>query len=345
MDAAQYSVVPVHFLRDQAFPNAINVLPGVVLRPLTGRLKAAIDSVQPTAPRAAQQPGLFAKHAIVIDREAYLAALDTRLKSEGSSRPGPPDGWPDVPDERAIVRQVLVALLLSSREVHWAYRGDFYLSMKHGHYTCHGHGHHQHVTGPYDAAWRSPPAGWFIPPNPAVFRRTAAALDAYYRTGSWWWDRLSVALGYLWGALESRQTHLSFVSLSMSLEAICLPGRQEISHQLATRCALLAETDSDKRIVVYRSFKQLYGMRSSIVHGNPGLKIGKAITSNTLFIGAKHSNAPAEQLFEILGLTIRVLNGVIADERLMKILRLKQKEEDAQKQIDDYFLLRTLGST
>ena len=81
---------------------------------------------------------------------------------------------------------------------------------------------------------------WRRPFDRVRVRKLALQLDPYYRTGIWWWDRVSVALGYVWAALLAEDAHLSYAALFMALEALCNTDKFEITHQLAERCAVLA---------------------------------------------------------------------------------------------------------
>jgi hypothetical protein len=164
----------------------------------------------------------------------------------------------------------------------------------------------------------------------------SASRDLHYRDGSWWWDRLSVALGYFWSAMTAHEGHLTFTALSMTLEAICNSGRSEITHQLAERCAILAAGKSRRRLEIFDLTKSLYKMRSEIVHGDPKIKNGP-IASDSLFISARRILVPSEKLFQMLGLACDVVNGVLSHKEFSKILLTKQSEKAVQQQIDDFF--------
>jgi len=161
-------------------------------------------------------------------------------------------------------------------------------------------------------------------------------LDRYYRTGIWWNDRLSVALGYLWSALTTSHPELSFTALCMALEAITTSANTEVTHILAERCALLARKTVSSRQAAYAELKQLYALRSKIVHGRSAPRKG-SMTWETLAISAKYSMVPRAQVFCLLAYVIDVINGVLGNRALLKILYTKQSEDAESKAIDEYF--------
>jgi hypothetical protein len=68
-------------------------------------------------------------------------------------------------------------------------------------------------------------------------------------------------------------TSMRFLQLAIALEALCSTSTTEISHRLASTCSILMGSDAERRKQLYRTTKQLYGMRSRIIHGT-----GKRVT-------------------------------------------------------------------
>jgi len=61
------------------------------------------------------------------------------------------------------------------------------------------------------------------------------------------------------------------------------------------------------------------------------------MTWETLAISAKYSMVPRAQVFCLLAYVIDVINGVLGNRALLKILYTKQSEDAESKAIDEYF--------
>ncbi len=324
--AIPIALQPVRLLK---FSRA-SLLPGVSLQQAESPLGRKAHERARSLP---ESPGFHATSLIVIDEREYLHGLDQRLSAEGLGR----DADAPMPvDFAGLTRHVLVSLTLRGR-IAWDVGGhhtfdfsddDFpYRSAGYSHTPTQGlSGHFRH--------WA--PDDWHREVRPADLRRTCLKLDRYYRSGTWWFDRLSVALGYLWSALTTSHAELAYVSLCMALEAIASNSRTEITHILAERCAVLAANGDADRLRIYKEVKELYGLRSTIVHGRSAPKKG-LMTSETLAITAKQSTVPRSALFRMLAITLDVINAVLAHSELMDILRVKRSEEQASEAISDYF--------
>lgn len=140
------------------------------------------------------QPGFLPTHLIVVDQTEYLAALDKRLAVAGTHREK--HEWEFI-DLNGITRQVLVAITLLGRCA-WTLGGThtFDNSESGFPYSSAGYAHRpsEAVSGLLRYA-DSP--DWFLNIRAKALRTTCEKIDCYYRHGSWWVDRLSVALGYL----------------------------------------------------------------------------------------------------------------------------------------------------
>jgi hypothetical protein len=248
-----------------------------VIQTFSGRLARDISRQVKTLP---VQPGFAPTHLIVVDQATYLNALDARLVNEGRTRPS---GEHEIVDMRGIARQVLISLTLVGRST-WQIGGSF---------SSGGYSHAQTQSVSELLRW-SAPTGWFSDITPVALRTTTCQLDRYYRTGTWWVDRLSVALGYLWSALTTTHAELAFAALCMALEAIATNANTEVTHILAERCSLLARKRMVERRDIYAEIKALYGLRSKIVHGRSAPRKGP-ITWETLSVTAKQSMVPVHR--------------------------------------------------
>ena len=52
------------------------------------------------------------------------------------------------------------------------------------------------------------------------------------------------------------------------MEALCSASDTEVTHRVATTCAILVGTRPEQRKTVYQEAKRLYGIRSRIIHGS-----------------------------------------------------------------------------
>ena len=177
------------------------------------------------------------------------------------------------------------------------------------------------------------------------FKKTATRLQRYYRSYSWWDDRLGLALGHVWNAVCTQYGDQSFVGLSMALEAVLSTSRDEITHKIAERVALVLETDSRKRIEAYEKVKKLYGMRSKLVHGAAHQTKKGKLTSESLSIGAKYTFVPHSQLQSLFQLVLLVLKALIADNEYISIVYSTRNEDTTNTKIDELFVRRLLGVT
>jgi Apea-like HEPN len=312
------------------------VIPGVTLQKYVGPLARETERLSKLMP---VQRGFTPTHLLVINQNEYFAALDERLHAEGQKRPR----WePEIVELDGVVKQVLVAVSLTGHTI-WTVGGHhtFDRSDVGFPYSCAGYSHRP-TEKVSDVLTYGNPSGWLTEITPAMLRQKCAALDPYYRCGTWWVDRLSVALGYLWSAYTTKQPALAFASLCMALEAIATSAQNEITHTLAERCALLARSELTDRMQVYSDTRELYNLRSKVVHGRSAPRRGM-LNQASLSISAKMNSFPRNDLARMLALTIDVINGVVRSSELMRILQTRQSDDRTEKAINEYFLRRLLS--
>ena len=301
------------------------------MRSYAGQLAEAIGR---TVARLPVSPGFTPTHMIVIDNERYLSELDVRLSAEGKRR-DPAD--PMSPDIDGIVRQVLVGFTLIGR-IGWTFGGIHYFKKK-------VDGAARHISSAYaDRPTVAMPwamrAALSSPRKRRIrrerLRTLVLLLDRYYRSGIWWVDRLSVALGYLWSSLTTIHAELAFIGFTMALEALVSTSQNEITHILAERCAVVLRKDAAGRVATYCLIKELYGVRSKIVHGRAAPKRG-TLTQASLFVYAKRSNIPTSQLSQLADLTLNMVAAVLRMPPLRDILQKQQSEGKTDAEIGSFF--------
>jgi Apea-like HEPN len=84
----------------------------------------------------------------------------------------------------------------------------------------------------------------------------------------------------------------------MALEALLGDGGAEITHKLAQRSAALVSRSRAQRLTEYGVVKDLYRIRSKLVHGSAQTKKG-VVTWDSLHISAKRANVPVSKLDEL----------------------------------------------
>ena len=308
---------------------------GVSLRKAVGPLARLIADRAQSLPVL---PGFTPTHLIVVEQNQYFRGLDSRLAAEGKNRDKRTYEFVEL---SGITRQVLVATTLCGHAV-WQVGGTY--TFDHSDegfpYSSAGYGHHDTVTVS-GALMYSSSGDLFRDIKARNLRAVCRQLDCYYRNGTWWVDRLSVALGYLWAGMTTSHSELAFVSFCMALEAVASTSSNEITHILAERCALLIEGPSERRLIAYEEVKALYALRSKIVHGRSMPRKGP-ITAETLAITAKRSFVPDSALVRIFVVAIAVINGVLRSPDLMALLHVRRSEDKTSAALDEYFLRRLL---
>jgi hypothetical protein len=103
-------------------------------------------------------------------------------------------------------------------------------------------------------------------------------------------------------------TSVRFLQLAIALEALCSTSTTEVSHRIASTCSILNGGNAKEKNELYHKAKQLYGIRSRIIHGS-----GKRTTMN--------------DVQEMEGLTCKLLRRILENKILPNFeSRPKQKE-------------------
>jgi hypothetical protein len=61
---------------------------------------------------------------------------------------------------------------------------------------------------------------------------------------------------------------IRFLQEAIALEGLCAGSDSEITHKIATTCALLIGSSPEERKYIYNQTRKLYGIRSRIIHGS-----------------------------------------------------------------------------
>lgn len=82
-------------------------------------------------------------------------------------------------------------------------------------------------------------------------------------------NTLSLTMNHLYGALHLDRLEPRFLMLTVVLESLFTTSRDELSHRISERIALLLETQSADRKALYQKVRDIYKSRSIIAHGAP----------------------------------------------------------------------------
>ena len=88
---------------------------------------------------------------------------------------------------------------------------------------------------------------------------------------------------------------------------------------------------------MYAQIKDLYALRSKIVHGRSEPRKGP-MNWETLAITAKQSLVPRSEIVKLLAVTIQVLKSVLARPQLLELLHVKRSEDKASEAMNQFFL-------
>lgn len=79
--------------------------------------------------------------------------------------------------------------------------------------------------------------------------------------------RISRAIYTIQRAIQNHDLAMRVADVCNVLEILLSSTHGEISHQIAERCALIVGRSSEEKISIYRNMKQIYAIRSRVVHG------------------------------------------------------------------------------
>jgi len=152
-----------------------------------------------------------------------------------------------------------------------------------------------------------------------------------------------MALGYLWEGLCASypaQTYICLIALVDSL----VGTRHSGSHALAERVATMLGTNPESWKAEYDEMRSLYVVRNSLVHGSAHPHKGSQ-TIKSLYMGAKRSNVPYDDLSRLISLCVRLIRRSLEDKEYLLLVQTKGKEDKIDKQLDSLFLDRLLGAS
>ncbi len=310
-------------------------LPGVRLQPYAGALRDVIERGDTNVPAQAHSV-VDRSHILLIHPMRYLAGVRKRIQAEGTVVP---KRAMEMFDPSTVARQCLVAAILTTGSR--CAVASYYRLRRRGRRWC------PSAFQPKNLEKTSPHVFGALRSEPLDLvhtKRLVGKLDRYYRAISWWTDRVGMALGYLWEGLCApypAQTYISLIALVDSL----VGTRQSFSgHVLAERVATMLGTNPVSRKAEYDEMKRLYKVRSRLVHGSAHPRKGRQ-TGQSLYMGAKRSSVPEDDLSSLLSICVRLIKGSLEDKEYLLRVQTEGKEGKIDEQLDTLFLDRLLGAS
>lgn len=345
----KYVCVPLYLFPNERIEfTRCEVVPGVkvqrISKALTEFVRQQNDKIPP-----GHRPSFFSSHVIMIELQKHFDYLTALLGQEGRQIPKHPFEKNNIErselyvEADSVTRHVVMPLVLTGG-LQFRVGGYHTLKVNTVHkmpkYIASGYSHHisegSYLQNPFSSIDAMDST------NSRLLKKTAKGLQRYYRSYSWWNDRFGIALGHFWNALCTPHLDHAFVGLSMALEAVLSTGRDEISHRVGERVAILLENDAEKRLETYKLVKRLYGTRSRLVHGAARQTKGK-LTTESLAMSAKMALVPISQGKLLSHLVVAVLRALLEDRSYLSIVQNTKSEGTTDRKIDELFTSRVLG--
>jgi Apea-like HEPN len=128
--------------------------------------------------------------------------------------------------------------------------------------------------------------------------------------------RLSIATRRLNRRALRTSPEDSVIDLTIGLEALFADGNQEMTHKIALRAAALYKlTDPSKSRDVFKEIKEVYKLRSAIVHGD-NVDANKTVSTRSLSV----EDAAVEHLRALLQILLQnpeFLDPAVIDHQLL----------------------------
>jgi hypothetical protein len=182
------------------------------------------------------------------------------------------------------------------------------------------------------------------PADVEQWRERARQLSRYYRAHLWSVDRLAVALNAFWAAMCTPYLDQAYTSLTTVVEAVVSTDVAELTHTVAERLALLLRSDGPARHGLYREFRNLYKIRSDLVHGREKhYPKGTTLNWGKLSVSAKSAVVPADSVKLLGRIAVELIRAVLDRPHLLEIIRRDGGPETTGKHLQEYYLSLAFG--
>ena len=334
--------VPKHLTPKHLTPSRWELLPGVWFGKMPKVLKQAVKEVDShTKPL-----GFDPNYVIRIDEQIYTKGLGKRLQKEGKTLPGIPDGSHVVfSGSTNLAKHILISLILQQRFMFWLSKSYCFIENIHGSRKTYVDARtymRRRTEVCYDPAYHLPRRK-IERINRNKLKSTVKAFERYFSPYIFEIDRLSVALSNLWNALVSSDLAQTYVSLTIIFEALLSTRPYEITHMLSERAAILIGRSPTERIKIYEDVKELYRVRSKILHGGGVPKKGPLKRGDSLVVSTKFTTVPFAKLTRLADLSFRLIEAAINDPELMSIIHSNKAERGITDELHPYYTKKLLS--
>ena len=321
--------VPIYLYPAQRLQfSRCTVVPGLTIRKFEGQVAEKIRSLSKKLPEPLK---VHPTHLIYIDEETYFEKLKIRLEKDGKELPKK-----SFLDAFSLAKQAIMALILAGR-VSFSMHGNFCLAKNGNKYEPKSYAATAFFEMPIiTASALLKDTGNWPSINNSKVSRYGKMLDRYYRAEIWWVDRYAMALSHFWGALCTQFADQALLGVTSSIECLLSTTKTGITHTLAERSALILHKASGDRVDKYNQVKNIYNVRSKLVHGKAFVKKG-TINWDTLCVSPKMMIVPISVLAQAFDTTINVLIEVIHNKKLMSLIQTKKHEDKITKDLNDYY--------
>ena len=139
-------------------------------------------------------------------------------------------------------------------------------------------------------------------------------------------SRLSKSLNFLQLARTLSHLELRIANYCSAFECLFADDNKELSHKLSERIAYFLESEPEKRKDMFKFIKEVYGLRSAVIHGD--------IISNTQ---KKNLTDMSIKCDDILRRVFKKLHDTPELDKFYRITHKNKQKNDIKKEFQDYF--------
>lgn len=172
-------------------------------------------------------------------------------------------------------------------------------------------------------------------PEYRKLKKIAFLINRYFRPYTWFYDRVAFALISFWNSFFSFSSEQAFLSLFASIEALLTSNKEDISRQVMNRYPIIIGAAKSKRQFYGEQIKELYSIRSRIIHGNAKLK--KGAMREQFYMSLPYSHIPYDQFGVLYEFTQKLLLKVLFNEKYFEIVSKVRSETTTDKHVEAYF--------
>ncbi len=323
--------VPLELFAQFNLPiQAWKLAPGLWIQRLSKKIK---DDLVAKEANIKPSSGIYPNYAIKIDCIVYGNHILTRVANDGKtvSDYSTVSDYVSV-DSINITKMILIALLLQNN-LKFAFANSHSLYENHSGVSVYSR---EEMSGPW---WHCRPSRPSNIIDRKILNKTLGHIERYYRPLTWEVNRVSTALSYFWSALIAKEPNQLFTNLTILLECLLSTDRQELSHKVSERAAIILGKDNNDRLTIYKDMKEIYSQRSKIVHGE-GVPAKGLIHSEKFMVTPKYIFCPKSLRIKVIRISIDLLNTLLNDNEYVKIIRSSKSEGKINQALNELFMKR-----